>query len=312
LSALPGREDVLAARDRLRGTVLETGVAERASVSDWVGCSVFFKCENQQRSGSFKYRGASNAVFQLDDTVADAATHSSGNHGAALALAARNRGIRAHVVMPAGANPKKREAVIRYGGRVVDSGETLAEREAALETVLEETGAACVPPYDHPHVIAGQGTAALEFASQVPDLDELWVPVGGGGLASGSLLALSDSPTRVVGVEPELADDAFWSLEKGELQPQRPPKTIADGLRTALGSQPFEIFRRFGLRIVTVSEAEIESAQRAIWERLKLVVEPSGAAPLAGLVRAVRSNPGEYTGKRVGVILSGGNALYPV
>jgi len=242
-------------------------------------------------------------------------THSSGNHGAALALAAREAGLPARIVVPRGANPLKRAAIEAYGGQIVDCGETLAEREAALARVCEETGAVFVPPYDHPHIIAGQGTAALELARAVPGLDEVWVPVGGGGLASGTLIALSGGATgeatTVIGVEPELADDAYCSLEKGEIQPQRPPRTIADGLRTALGELPFALFRRHGLTIRTVAEADIVAAQRLIWQRLKLVVEPSGAVPLAGLLQALAAQPGRYAGARVGVILSGGNAAFP-
>jgi threonine dehydratase len=185
------------------------------------------------------------------------------------------------------------------------------EREAALKQVCTETGAVYVPPYDHPHIIAGQGTAALELAQAVAGLDEVWVPVGGGGLASGTLIALAADAVTVIGVEPELADDAYWSLEKGEIQPQRPPKTIADGLRTALGALPFALFRRHGMTIRTVGEADIVAAQRLLWQRLKLVVEPSGAVPLAGLLQAVAADRDRYAHTRVGVILSGGNAAFP-
>jgi threonine dehydratase/serine racemase len=217
----------------------------------------------------------------------------------------------AHIVVPRGASPVKREAIVTYGGIVVDCGETLEAREAALEQVRAETGAAYVPPYDHPHVIAGQGTAALELARDVSGLDEVWVPVGGGGLASGTLLALADTGIRVVGVEPELADDAYWSLERGRIQPQRPPKTIADGLRTALGDLPFAIFRRYGMTIRTVSEAAILSAQRLVWQRLKIVIETSSAVPLAGLLEALETDRSAYATRRVGVIVSGGNVSFP-
>jgi len=315
--ALPDRKAVEAAAERLSGRVLETPVIHRDSFCRWLGCDVFFKCETFQRTGSFKFRGATHAISRLDarDRGAGVTTHSSGNHGAALALAAREAGLPARIVVPRGANPLKRAAIEAYGGQIVDCGETLAEREAALARVCEETGAVFVPPYDHPHIIAGQGTAALELARAVPGLDEVWVPVGGGGLASGTLIALSGKATgeatTVIGVEPELADDAYWSLEKGEIQPQRPPRTIADGLRTALGELPFEIFRRHGLTIRTVGEADILAAQRLLWQRLKLVVEPSGAVPLAGLLQALAAAPDRYAGSRVGVILSGGNAAFP-
>ncbi len=311
---LPTRDHVLEAAERLAGRVMNTPVVQRDSFSRVLGCRVFFKCELFQRTGSFKFRGASNAVARLD-TAARArgvVTHSSGNHGAALALAASGAGCQAIIVVPRGANPLKKEAILAYGGRIVESGETLAAREAVLAAVRQETGAVFVPPYDHPHIIAGQGTAALELLEAAPGLEEVWVPVGGGGLASGTLIGLDGLGVRVVGVEPELADDAYWSLKKGSLQPQRPPKTVADGLRTALGALPFAVFRTFGLGIRTVSDAQILSAQRLIWQRLKLVVEPSGAAPLAGLLAAIEADPPGYRGRRVGVILSGGNAAFPV
>lgn len=310
-----GFRQVEEAAARLSGRILTTGVLERDSFNRWLGCRVHFKCENQQRTGSFKFRGACNAVAQLPEEAgaAGVATHSSGNHGAALALAATSAGMPARIVVPEGASPVKRAAIERYGGTVVSCGDTLADREAALAAVCRETGALFVPPYDHPHIVAGQGTAALELLTAVPDLDEIWVPVGGGGLAGGTLLAASGwgRSVRVVGVEPELADDAFWSLAKGEIQAQRPPVTVADGLRTALGRLPFELFRRHGLTIATVSETAIESAVRLVWERLKLVVEPSGAVGLAGLAAAIQTEPDRYAGLNVGVILSGGNVAPP-
>lgn len=311
--ALPDRAAVEAAAQLLAGSILQTPIVHRESFCRWLGCDVYFKCETFQRTGSFKFRGASHAVRRLGSrsTVAGVTTHSSGNHGAALALAAREAGVPARIVVPRGANPLKRAAIEAYGGQIVDCGETLAEREAALARVCEETGAVYVPPYDHPHIIAGQGTAALELSAAVAALDEVWVPVGGGGLASGTLAALAPEPAEVIGVEPELADDAFWSMQRGSIQPQRPPTSIADGLRTALGELPFALFRLHGLSIRTVTEAEIVAAQRLLWQRLKLVVEPSGAVPLAGLLRAVAADPGRYAGKRVAVILSGGNAAFP-
>ena len=313
----PDRGDVLAAAERISRLVLRTAVLSRASFNEDLGFEVFFKCENQQRTGSFKFRGASNAVSRLvasdgpTGAVPMVTTHSSGNHGAALALAASRAGLESIIVVPAGANPLKRAAVERYGGRVVDCGETLAEREAALAAVVAEHGATFIPPYDHGDIIAGQGTAALELLEDAPELDEVWVPVGGGGLASGSLLAFSSTRTEVRGAEPELADDAYWSLRKGAIQPQKPPVTVADGLRTALGQIPFAIFRQYELAISRVSEAEILAAQALVWHRLKLVVEPSGVVPLAGLLAAAEAAPEAYRDRRVGVIFSGGNARFP-
>ena len=310
---MPERGDVQAAAERLAGRVLETPVFVRQSLSRRVGCEVHFKCEIFQRTGSFKYRGASNAVMQLEPAARKqgVVTHSSGNHGAALALAAREAGMRARIVVPRAATPLKRQAILAYGAEIVDCGDTLAEREAVLAEVMEETGAVFVPPYDHAHVIAGQGTAAAELLAAVPGLEEIWVPVGGGGLASGTLIAAAGSGVKVWGVEPELADDAYWSLQRGCLQPQRPPETIADGLRTALGELPFAVFQALDLKICTVPESAILAGQRLLWERMKLVVEPSAAVPLAGLMAAVAADPEGYAGRRVGIILSGGNAAFP-
>ena len=312
---LPGRQQVLAAAERIAGRVLRTPLVSRQSLNEALGFELFFKCENLQRTGSFKFRGASNAVARLVAQGADkqvvVTTHSSGNHGAALALAASRAGLKSVIVVPRGANPLKRAAVQRYGGEIVDSGETLAEREAALEQVLERHGAIFIPPYDHADIIAGQGTATLELVAEVGQLDQVWVPVGGGGLAGGALLAVSDLDTVVQGVEPELADDAYWSMREGSIQPQRPPRTVADGLRTALGKIPFAIFQQHELAISLVSEAQILAAQALVWQRLKLVVEPSGAAPLAGLLAAAEADPAAFQGGRFGVIFSGGNAQFP-
>ena len=314
---LPDHSDVLAAAERLSGLVSNTPVFSRPSFNESLGFEVFFKCENLQRTGSFKFRGASNAVSRLIESLPAGGerpvvtTHSSGNHGAALALAANRAGLESIIVVPAGANPLKRAAVARYGGQIVDSGETLADREATLQAVIDAQGAVFIPPYDHADVVAGQGTAALELIEEAGTLDELWVPVGGGGLASGSLLALSDRSTSVRGVEPELADDAYWSMIEGSIQPQKPPLTMADGLRTSLGHIPFGIFQQHGLTISRVSEDEILAAQVLVWQRLKLVVEPSGVVPLAGLLSAAKAEPEVYRDRRIGVVFSGGNALFP-
>lgn len=310
--ALPDFDDVRAARARLEGRVLETPVFAGRSLNAQLGCTIFFKCENLQRTGSFKYRGASNSVLLLGaDAGRGVATHSSGNHGAALALAARERGIPAYIVVPDNAPATKRRAIEIYGGRLITSGPSLAEREATLADVLAETGAHFVPPYNHGPVIAGQATAALELHDAQPQLDEVWVPVGGGGLASGTVLAMQERGVRVVGAEPELADDAYWSLRRGAIQPPKPPLSIADGLRTALGTLTFAILSRYGLNIVRVGEDEILAAQRLIWSRLKLVVEPSAAVPFAALSKTVAADPDAYRGRRVGVLLSGGNVAFP-
>jgi threonine dehydratase len=272
-----------------------------------VGARLFFKCENFQKVGAFKFRGATNAVFSLSDAEASkgVATHSSGNHAAALALAARLRGIPAHVVMPSTSRAVKQAAVAGYGARIVLCEPTLAARESTLETVVAATGAAVVHPYDDPRVIAGQGTAALELLADTPHLDVVMAPVGGGGLLSGTAIVVrSLAPeARVVAAEPAAADDAFRSLELGRIVPSVDPRTIADGLLTSLGALTFAIILEHAAGIVTVSEAAIVAAMRHLWERMKILVEPSSAVPLGALIEGKL----EVAGLRVGIILSGGN-----
>jgi len=303
----PCLSDVLAARERLDGRVHQTPVYASRSLDALVGCSIVFKCENLQRSGSFKARGALNTLLQLDadELRLGVATHSSGNHGAALAMAAQDLGIAATIVVPANAPATKRSAIAAYGAQIVECGPTLAEREAALAEVVAATGAIFVAPYNDSRVIAGQGTTALELIESHPAVEQIWVPVGGGGLASGCVLVAQNTGVRVVASEPELADDAFRSLASGELQPALPPRTIADGLRTALGPLNFEILRDYALTIHRVSEAEISAAQKLLMQRLKLVVEPSAAVPFAGLLNLSRQR--QLDARCVGVILTGGN-----
>jgi threonine dehydratase/serine racemase len=301
--------DVREAARRLAGWAHRTPVFTCATLDRLAGCSLFFKCENFQKAGAFKFRGACNAVLQLPDADAARAvvTHSSGNHAQALALAARLRGIPAHVVMPSNATPAKRRAVEDYGGRVTECAPTLAAREATVAEVQAGTGAVLIPPYDHPHVMAGQGTAALELLEEVGPLDALVAPVGGGGLVSGTCAAagaLSPSP-RVIAAEPAGADDAARSKAAGKLVPQTMPRTVADGLLTSLGGLTWPMVRDLVERVVTVSEEEIVAAMRLTWERAKLLVEPSSAVAVA----AVLSEEFRALGglRRVGVILSGGN-----
>ena len=271
------------------------------------GARIGFKCENLQRVGAFKARGACNAVLSLGEEAAlnGVATHSSGNHGAALAMAAALRGIPAHIVMPDNAPAVKRDAVAAYGARIIDCESTLAAREAALEQLLQETGAHPVHPYTDPRVIAGQGTVALEVLEQMPELEVLVVPVGGGGLLSGVALAVKAlrPEVEVVAAEPAGADDAFRSFGLGELQPQNNPQTIADGLRAGLGEINFSIIRRHVDTILTVEEASIVEAMRLQWTRLKTVVEPSGAVSFAALLE----HPERFAGRQVACVISGGN-----
>lgn len=294
------REDVLAAARRIAGRVHRTPVLTSRTLNAELGAKLFFKCENLQRVGAFKIRGAMNAVRQLPRHVQAVATHSSGNHGAALALAAREAGLDAFIVVPSDARASKRAAIERYGATVVECEPTLEARAATLEQVVQDTGATFVPPYDHPHIIAGAGTAALELLEDCGPLDQIWAPVGGGGLAAGTALAADASD--VILAEPELARDAKDSLEAGELRPALPPRTVADGLRTGLGNLNFHILQRHRCRVLLASESSIKHWTDRAAQVMKTVIEPSAATTLA----AIADNPGTARA-RVGVILSGGN-----
>ena len=278
-----------------------------SAIDAMAGCALFFKCENFQKVGAFKFRGASNAVLSLSDEEAarGVATHSSGNHAQALALAAKLRGIPAHIVMPSNAPAIKKAAVAGYGARLVECEPTLEARETTLDAVVRETGAAFVHPYNDPRVITGQATAAKELIEEVRALDILMTPVGGGGLLSGSALSAHYlSPgTAVIAAEPEGADDAARSFRAGHIIPSENPRTIADGLLTSLCDNTFAIIRAHVRDIVTVSDDAIVRAMRLVWERMKIVIEPSAAVPLA----AVLERKLDVDGKRIGIILSGGN-----
>lgn len=302
----PDLNIIRAAAQRIRPFVHHTPVLTSEALNALSGASVFFKCENLQKGGAFKIRGAFNAVLSLSDAAAarGVATHSSGNHAAALALAARRRGIPAYVVMPRTAPAVKRAAVEGYGAQVVTCEPTLAAREAGLASVTERTGATFIPPYNDYAVMAGQGTAALELCADVPDLDCVVTPVGGGGLLGGTAIAVAGvaPSTTVYGAEPRGADDAWRSLRAGAIQPMEAPDTIADGLRSTLGVLTFPVIQARVRGIVTVTEEAIVAAMRHIWERMKIIVEPSAAVAFA----AVMSDDA-FRGKRIGVILSGGN-----
>ncbi len=299
--------EIRQASERIRPFVHRTPVLTSTSLNHMCKAEMFFKCENFQKAGAFKIRGATNAVFALGDKEASrgVATHSSGNHGAALALAARWRGIKAYVVMPENAPHIKRDAVASYGAEIVFCRPTLQAREQGLEKVLDRTGATFIHPYNDYRVISGQGSAALELCEEIPDLDIVMAPVGGGGLLSGTAIAVSAiSPqTLIIAAEPERADDAYRSFHAGRIIPANNPDTIADGLRTSLGDLTFPIIRRYVKDILTVSEEGIVLAMRYIWERMKIIVEPSAAVPLGALL----AKHMEFPGKRIGVILSGGN-----
>ena len=303
----PNITDIRAAHDRIRPHVHRTPVMTSGSIDSISGSSLFFKCENLQKVGAFKARGAVNAVLSLpaDEAKKGVATHSSGNHAQALAYAASLRGIHCHIVMPRNAPEVKVEAVRGYGARIVFCEPTLAAREEALAEVVKNTGSAFIPPYDDPRIIAGQATAAVELLEDVSDLDFIIAPVGGGGLLSGTSLAarfLSPS-TRVFGAEPEGADDAFRSLAEGKILPSVDPRTVCDGLLTSLGKLNFDIISQNVEGVIRVRDSSTVKAMRLIMERMKLVVEPSAAVGLG----AILEGQGTLLGKRVGVILSGGN-----
>jgi threonine dehydratase/serine racemase len=302
-------EAVRAAAERIAGLAHRTPVETCSTLDRLAGRSLFFKCEHLQKAGAFKFRGACNAVRKLDDSRAarGVVTHSSGNHAQALALAAKLRGIPAHVVMPRTASSVKRRAVEGYGGRVILCEPTLAAREATAEKVLAETGGTFIHPYNNADVIAGQGTVALELLEQVPQLDALVAPVGGGGLVSGiCLTARALRPQiRIFAAEPAGADDAARSKAAGRLLPQAAPQTLADGLLTSLGELTWPIIRDEIERVVTVTDEQIIQAMRLAWERAKLMSEPSSAVALAGvLTDEFRALQGI---QHVGVVLSGGN-----
>ena len=303
----PDLETIRAAHRRIAPHIHRTPMMTSASLDEKAGARLYFKCENLQKTGSFKIRGATNAIFSLsaEEAARGVVTHSSGNHAAAVALAARRRGIWAWIVMPSNAPEAKRKAVEAYGGEITFCEPTLAAREAATAEIIRKTGAVLIHPFDDDRIIAGQATATVEFLEEVPDLDFILAPVSGGGLLSGTAIAAKSlrPAIRVVGCEPKNADDAYRSLAEGRLVPMEHPDTIADGLRASLAGHTLAILRQHVERIVLVSEEEIVAAMRQVWERMKLVIEPSAAVAVApALGRRL-----DTEGKKVGIILSGGN-----
>lgn len=299
--------DIEAAAERIAPFIHRTPVLTSRRLNEMTGGELYFKCENFQRIGAFKARGAHNAVFALTEEAAarGVVTHSSGNHAAALSLAARNRGVRARIVMPANAPKAKVDSVRRLGGEISFCEPTIEARNAAAAAIVAETGAILVHPYDDLQVIAGQGTAAAELLAEVPTLDAILAPVGGGGLMAGTAVA-ARSLTPSIDIwasEPEQADDAWRSWSSGVLTAGGPPHTIADGLRTTLGATNFVILRALLDGFATVSEPAIISSMRLVWEVLKVVIEPSSAVPVAALLDGKL----DARGRRVGVILTGGN-----
>lgn len=307
MTFIPTFTDVKKAHNIVQQYAHRTPVLSSISINEIVGAKLFFKCENFQKVGAFKFRGACNAVFSLseEDAQKGVATHSSGNHAAALALAARMRGVAAHIVMPVNSPEIKKKAVAGYGARITFCKPTLQARESTLEKVIEETGATEIHPYNNFNVIAGQGTAAKELIEDKGEFDIIMAPVGGGGLLSGTALSTKYllPNCKVIAAEPAGADDAFRSFHSKILVPSESPNTIADGLLTSLGERNFTIIMDKVDDIVTVSEESIVAAMRMIWERMKIIIEPSSAVPLA----AILDKKVDVQNKKVGIILSGGN-----
>ena len=304
---LPALSDITAAHERIKPFIHQTPVMTSRQLNGIFGCELFFKCENFQRVGAFKFRGASNAVLLLsgEDKKNGVVTHSSGNHAAALALAATMNGVKPYIVMPETAPEVKKNAVAGYGAEITFCKPTLEARESTARSIIEKTGAVLVHPYDNFNVICGQGTAALELLNEIGDLDIIVAPVGGGGLLSGTSTAsraISDK-IIVVAAEPLNANDAWKSFTTGLLTPSVNPNTIADGLLTSLSDLTFSIIRKNVHQIFTVKEESIIECMRLIWERMKIIVEPSSSTVLA----AVKENPDFFRGKRTGLIISGGN-----
>jgi len=304
--ALPGFGDVVAAAGRLTPHVVRTPVMSSAAFDTRVGARVFFKCENLQTGGAFKYRGAMNVLLQLDPARTPlVVTHSSGNHGNALALAARSRGMRAIVVVPRDSARSKIASIEAAGARVELCEPGLPAREKRLAEILATEPGELVHPFDDSRIIAGQGTAALEMLAEIPSLQVIGTPVGGGGLIGGTALAAKGTvpDIRVVGAEPEQADDAFQSFRSSERRAVVAPRTIADGLRGSIGVRNFELLRRFVDDVVTVSETQIVEAMRIVLADFKLLIEPSSAVAVAAVLAGKLGRPGE----RIGLVISGGN-----
>ena len=307
LTNIPRFKDIQEAHNRIQPFIHRTPVLSSSGINEMFNCEISFKCENFQKVGAFKFRGATNAVRQLNDNESSngVATHSSGNHAAALALAAKQLGVPAYIVMPENAPDIKKKAVQGYGAEITYCKPTLQAREETLEVVQKRTGATFIHPYDNFNVICGQGTAAKELLEDVSGLNIVMAPIGGGGLMSGTLIsAKSMNPEiKVYGAEPLNADDAYRSFNKGELILAGPPNTIADGLLTSLSPFTFQIIKQNINEIFTAKEDNIVLAMRIIWERMKIIVEPSSAVPLASIIE----NQELFKGKKVGIIVSGGN-----
>jgi threonine dehydratase len=304
---LPELSDIQTAYSRIRPFVHNTPVMKSQQLNELFNCELFFKCENFQKVGAFKFRGATNAVLSMssEERRRGVITHSSGNHAAALALAARMNGIKASIVMPENAPAVKKNAVAGYGAEITFCKPTLQAREKATLLIMEKTGATLIHPYDNFNVICGQGTAALEFLQEKGDLEIVIAPVGGGGLMSGTSVYVKgiNKNIQVIGAEPEKANDAFISFTTGVLTPSVNPVTCADGLLTSLSELTYSVIRKNVDKILTVKEDSIIECMLLVWERMKIIIEPSSATVLA----VVKENPGLFKSKKIGLIISGGN-----
>ncbi|TVR16353.1 MAG: threonine/serine dehydratase [Balneolaceae bacterium] len=307
MQSIPTFTSIIEAAERIKSFTTRTPVLQSAWFNDQTGAELFFKCENFQKVGAFKFRGACNAISKLpvSEGKKGIVTHSSGNHAQAVALAAKLNGYKATIVMPENAPNVKVAAVKGYGAEIVFCESTIDAREETAQQIVHETGATFIHPYNYPDVIAGQGTAAKELLEEVPELDAIIAPVGGGGLMSGTLIAAKAMKPgiRVFGAEPELADDAYRSLQSGKIEPVLRTDTIADGLRTSLGELTFRIIQTHIDDLVTVSETSIVREMKNTWERMKIIIEPSCAVPVAALMERKI----QVKGMKVGIIITGGN-----
>ncbi len=307
MNSIPSKESIFEAHERIKAYIHRTPVMTSASIDEMAGCHLFFKCENFQKVGAFKSRGAMNAALKLSagQLVKGIATHSSGNHAQALARAARILGVKSYIVMPRTAPEIKKRGVRGYGGEIFECEPTLEARESTLAEVIKKTGATEIHPFNNYDVIEGQATCAKELFEEVPGLELIITPVGGGGLLSGTALAAKyfSPATVVIAGEPELANDAYRSMKSGKIEPASPPSSIADGLLTSLGEKTFPIIRDNVKEIITVSDEEIVAAMRIVWERMKIIIESSCAVPLAAVLKEKR----KFANKKVGIIFSGGN-----
>jgi len=313
MEQVPDISDIRIASERIKGYIHQTPVMTSLNLNEIIGAEIFFKCENFQKAGAFKFRGASNNILSLteDEMKRGVCTHSSGNHAQALALAAKKSGIPAFIVMPENSSKVKIAAVQSYGGKITFCEPTLASRESTIEMVKSVTNAIEIHPYNNYRTITGAATAAMELIDEVPTLDIIMAPVGGGGLLSGTALSTFwlSKGTRVVAAEPEMANDAYRSFYEKRFIPSENPQTIADGLLTSLGSITFPIILKYVDQIITCSESSILKAMHLVWERMKIIIEPSSAVPMAALmeINDLKKDILDFQGKKIGIILSGGN-----